>query len=330
MVRFKKLKLALASIFIFGSVNTECNWKNWIAGVGAASVLSYCIYKVVFKEAAVYKFPGMRADKICDGGVSISALEDCLPLSDKEYQKYKRILDTDPKWFIKNCACFDGQPLSCLCECISKTCPLSRMAGPLRKNMEDAFLKEFCEKYPDKEQPVVYTSFGSGDAFFDFKFVASLVDKGYKNIVLNLIDIIYKYTLDQIEDTQLASGIDFKSYWGRGIRDRDANSMRFIFNLVGWANIQRWFKDRGDVKLNVFSSADAYKGYMDRIGLSTNIAVAIDMEYSDYFNNGNGAEKDFIKVASTLNIDKKSLAVAFVRGTSASGNGFVQQVNYNK
>jgi hypothetical protein len=80
----------------------------------------------------------------------------------------------------------------------SESCPL----GPLvecncaefrnvRPKFRQHILDHLKEKFSDRSQPIVLTSFASGGLGFEFKLLRLLIKNGFTNIHINLVDVLY-------------------------------------------------------------------------------------------------------------------------------------------
>lgn len=77
-------------------------------------------------------------------------------------------------------------------------CPkFNRETQPFRKVLERALLYNFTKYDVDKSQPIVYTSVGSGALFEDLLILTKLLEQGYRNITINLIDSRYKKFIER-------------------------------------------------------------------------------------------------------------------------------------
>ena len=93
-------------------------------------------------------------------------------------------------------------------------------------------LNNIATNKKDTETPLTYTSFGSGKLLYDYYVISELIKLGFKNIKLNLIDLIYeqdttivdifkqelsrivckRYNKEAIDETFLSSVIQITTY----------------------------------------------------------------------------------------------------------------------
>src|SRR3990167_9709386 len=72
-------------------------------------------------------------------------------------------------------------PLGFLNECQGYDCRVNRIKFPsYRNNFEDGVVKSTILSWPDKQETLVYTSFGSGGLLSDTVLINKLTDRGYK------------------------------------------------------------------------------------------------------------------------------------------------------
>jgi len=72
----------------------------------------------------------------------------------------------------------------------------------LRLTLIIEILNETKKLYPNKTQPLVYTSLGSGGLLQDYLTLKQLIEAGYKDIKVNLIDLTYPEVIEEYIDPE--------------------------------------------------------------------------------------------------------------------------------
>ena len=89
-------------------------------------------------------------------------------------------------------------PAGLLTECTGY-CHLNRLSQPWFRNSFEQEVVKAVSSNCIKEK-LVYTSFGSGFLFSDFILITKLIEKGFKNIDINLIDLQYNEVFSILRD----------------------------------------------------------------------------------------------------------------------------------
>lgn len=97
------------------------------------------------------------------------------------------------QWFIKE---FQKNPLCLLSECTGGVCSLSRCSNNERQIFDSKVIETIKKNYPNKENILTYVSLGSGSLLSDCVILSKLIDIGYKNINIHLIDFRYEEMLE--------------------------------------------------------------------------------------------------------------------------------------
>ncbi len=118
-----------------------------------------------------------------------------------------------PSWFYR---LNQKYPLGLLTECNGAGCSLDRMDQHLwRKLFEDAVVAKTISFKPIS-QKLVYTSFGSGGLFSDVVLLSKLIESGYKNIEVHLIDKEYSEIISIIKKQDNKAYDTIKTHHQRG------------------------------------------------------------------------------------------------------------------
>jgi len=182
--------------------------------------------------------------------------------------------------------------IDCLDEC--KCEKVSRMKHPeIRADFENALCRKVEQTYPDKTQPITYTSIGSGSLFQDFMILTKFVDNGYSKFNVNLIDSNYKTFITQFKQNPM------QAYPIRTLDDvpyevpqktpttKDPNILNNTFvQFLKWFRFLKDFFARNlEIFINIYSSQESYEqdcqaGFNN---FSNVLVVAdIDTEYDEF------------------------------------------------
>lgn len=98
----------------------------------------------------------------------------------------------------------ESHPIGLLYECQANLCPLNRIKFPQRRELvERKILKYIQEYFPSKEKKLIYTSLGPGGLFQDLVILTKLINMGYNDITVILIELEFKNYIEVVRGKKL-------------------------------------------------------------------------------------------------------------------------------
>lgn len=134
-------------------------------------------------------------------------------------------------------------------------CDIFHRANGWRKSFENKILDLLDDPHADKTKPVSYVNYSSGLGFQDLILVTKLIQAGYEDITINLVDNYYGKLIDHANLLQCfmaSTELKYNSH-ARGQGEQTAN---VVVSLSNYFSLLQHIK-KSHVKINLFESADS-------------------------------------------------------------------------
>jgi len=128
-------------------------------------------------------------------------------------------------------------------------CDLFHRANGWRKTFENNMLNLFNDPARDKTQPFSYVNYSAGLGFQDLMVVTQLIEAGYQDITINLVDSYYKDLVAHANLVKCYEGSSHLTYYPRG----QSEVTHAFIALANYFSLLKHIK-KSQVRINIFES----------------------------------------------------------------------------